>query len=308
MFIKKSKLISVILSIMLMFTLLPFLPKSTAYAAGQLRLSKDEITFDDYGFEWQKNRIETTVGSVAITGAESNDESIAKIERYGASYVEVAPVDAGTTFITIHGKGVSDKKVTITVTTGWEEDNLKENVRLYNNWYGSRKLEVFTFLKGSCSIKISSKKYTLKFTGNEDYSQIIKLKKLYALKTKIYLTFKAPSGTTFKKTYKMVANTSLVELNGSGKKIKATIYNSHKGDVVKIKYKGKYYSKKIKKDYDSKSYVVTFKVKKTVTKSASIKVEIKNSKKKTLLKGAYYTLRDGYWSEDMDDYDDSDFD
>ena len=295
----------------MIFAFIPFLPKSTAYAAGQLRLSTDDITFDNYGFEWKQDRIETTVGSVAITGAESDDESIATIDRWGSNYVEVKPVDAGKTFITIYGKGVSAKKVAITVTTDWEKDNLKENVRLYRDWYGTKKLEVFTFLKGTCSIKISGKTYKLNFTGNDDHSQIIKLKKRYALKTKIYLTFTAPSGTVFKKTYKIGSNTYLVALEGSGKKIKATIYNSHKGDIVKIKYKGKTYSKKIKKDYDQKSYTATFKVKKTVTKSASIKVEIKNAKKKTLLKGDYYTLRDGHWDEDMDyydDYDDSDYD
>ena len=87
---------------------------------------------------------------------------------------------------------------------------------------------------------------------------------------------------TYKKTVKLASGTWVPKASGKKKKLTLTVSNPHKGDVVKVTYKGKTYSKKIKKDKDGKLYKVTFTLKKKLKKNSSFKVVILNKDKKKL--------------------------
>ncbi|MBO6046361.1 MAG: hypothetical protein J6P61_01280, partial [Erysipelotrichaceae bacterium] len=251
MFIKKSKLISVILSIMLMFTLLPFLPGGKAFAAAELKLNKTSITIEDNYYEvWGDNLIKTEPGSAPITSAKSSNTDVVKVTRLGnynsngelIFYVEVEPVGIGSATLTINGKNAPSKTIPVTVTEDWAKDVLKEKIFMGYNWYGTKKIEIMAYVKGSGKLKVGSDTY--KFTTDGvNYSKIIKMKKRYAPKTKITLTFTDTNGTKITKYDKIYKNTYPVEINASKKTIKVTVYNAHKSDRVTVKYKSKTYTK-----------------------------------------------------------------
>ena len=314
MVIKKSKLISVILSIMLILTMLPFLPGGKAFAAAELKLNKTSITIDDKDYDvWGDDLVETEPGSAAITGVKSSNTSVVTVSTprsYSNNgrlvyYFYVTPISVGNAILTVTGENAASKTIPVTITENWEKDKLKERIHLGYNWYGTKKIEIMTYVKGSGKLKVGSDTY--KFTTDGvNYSKIIKMKKRYAPKTKITLTFTDTNGTKITKYDKITKSTYIVEINASKKAIKVTVYNAHKYDRVTVKYKSKTYTKKVSKDKDQKVTTLTFKVKKTVTSSASMKIKILTSKKKSLMGYTSYKLSNYHWDEDIDDYDDYD--
>ena len=306
MFIKKSKVISFIVSLCLLLTLTSFLPGNTCFAAAELKLDKTKVIIDDgeYYSVYGQNMIKTLTGSADITGAKSSNTSVASIKSWGSNYVEVKPVGVGSTTLTITGKNAASKTIPVTVTEQWAQDILNNNIYMAYNWYGTKKIEIIAFVKGTGKLKVGSDTYKFTASGVYDDYPIIKLKKRYNPKTKITLTFTDENGVTITKTAKITASTYPYEINAKSKTVKVTIYNAHKSDKVYLKYKGKTYTKKVSKDKDQKLTTLSFKVKKTVTKSATMKIKILTSKKKTLMSYQSFTLRDYHWDEDMDIYDD----
>jgi len=80
----------------------------------------------------------------------------------------------------------------------------------------------------------------------------------------------------------------------------------HKGDTVKLKYGGKTYQKKIKKNYDIKEAKLTFTLKKKLKKNSKITVIFYNTFNQKLgsesisLKNWYYDVAD---MDKIDDWD-----
>ena len=70
----------------------------------------------------------------------------------------------------------------------------------------------------------------------------------------------------------------------TGKTVEAECWNLYKGDVVKLTFKGKTYTKKIKKNFKNKKKTLKFKLKKKPAFDAKMKVVITTKAKKTLYK------------------------
>lgn len=161
------------------------------------------------------------------------------------------------------------------------KNQLKDEVSLECNWYGSKKLEVYAEPETKGTITISGKTY--KYDLQDKSKATIKLKKVYPLRTSIKL--KANNyGVTITKSYKFKNETWLSSAFITGKKVEADCFNLHKGDVVKLTFKGKTYTKKITKNFDNRKKTVVFKLKKKPAFDAKMKVVIVNKSKKNLFK------------------------
>jgi hypothetical protein len=125
-------------------------------------------------------------------------------------------------------------------------------------------------------------------------TKTIKLSKVYKLGTSIKLTLKK-NGATYSKTYKIYSGTALHSVKATKNKLKVKVYNLHKGDIVKVTYKSKTYTKVMKKSYNSKYHTVTFTPKKKLTKKSSLKCQILNKNKKVLVKKKTIKLAKWEW-------------
>ena len=125
-------------------------------------------------------------------------------------------------------------------------------------------------------------KTTYKFTVGESGRVKIKLKKVYKLNTKIKVTV-THNGYTVTRNFKFYSGASFDEVKASKHKVKILTNNLHRGDTIKVIYKKKAYTYKVKKNYDCKYKLFAIKVKKTIKKNSSLKIKIVNKDKKTLM-------------------------
>lgn len=245
-----------------------------AYAA-PIAFTQNSFTFvngEDSGVSFF-----TTDDSVDIKSAVSSNEKVASVRVTNYGILVVDPVGVGKAVITVTGEDSSTTKLDITVTDAYFINCLKDKSSVWNCWYGSKKLEVNSQPGAKCTLKVGKEKHSFKI-GNKGYVNV-KLKKLYKIGTKVTCTFKKGK-YSFTSKDKISSVTWFESVNAKKKTVKVTCYTLTKGDVVKLKYKGKTYTKKIKK---SKSYsTVKFKVKNKVKKNAKLKITIKNRYKQKL--------------------------
>ena len=299
----KRKLFATWIIILLIFAFMPVLPGSAAHAA-TFGMRESEWSFDEDNYSmsmWLPVQEDCTE---EIDKAESSNTSVAVVTTVKTNEINVKPAGIGNCTVTVTSKGGSTATIAITVKRDYYTHMLKSETE-YDFSYGDKviKLETLPGVKGS--LKVGKDKYT--FTANSKGNATIKLKKVYKLKTRCEYnaSWTVPGGTvTHKKSYKLDSQTWFQQADRTGsKKIKVEIYNPHKGDVIKLKYKGKTYTKKVKKDASYKSMAVTFKVKKKVSKSkATFSIKVLNKYKQTLDNKKKLEMIDGTTAEDDDDY------
>ena len=242
----------------------------------------------------------TTDDSVGIKSAVSSNEKVASVRTINYGILVIDPVGAGTAVITVTGEDSSTTKLDVTVTEAYFANSLKDSSSVWYCWYGNKKLEVSSQPGTKCTLKVGKEKHSFKI-GSKGYANV-KLKKLYKIGTKITCTFKKGKySATFKD--KISSVTWFESVSAKKKTVKVTCYTLTKGDVIKLKYKGKTYTKKIKK---SKAYsTVKFKVKNKVKKNAKLKITIKNKYKQKLYSEAV-VLDNGYYAAPDESEDEGD--
>ena len=250
-----------------------------SYAGGDFVLESDSIVFDEYSAEDSTEWIYTAGGSVAIKDAVSADENVATV-THTQSRIIVDPVKEGKTTITVTGINDLTFTVQVTVDRSYFTQRLKNYLSLSNYWYGTQKIYVYVYPGSKGTMKIG--KTTYKFTVGESGSVKIKLKKVYKLNTKIKVTV-THNGYTVTRNFKIYSGASFDEVKASKHKVKILTNNLHKGDTIKVIYKKKAYTYKVKKNYDCKYKLFAIKVKKTLKKNSSLKIKIVNKDKKTLM-------------------------
>ena len=283
----KKQLFASLLTLALVLSFMPLLPGGQAHAIEMLEEDM-QLTEYDYilsePYTYVKDNTE-------IESVSSSDTSVAKAYFKGA-LLEVLPLKHGKAVITVKAVDGTSTTVNVTITKAYMKGWLKHAIGVGCSWYGSKKYEVRGIPGASGTLKVGKKTYKIKKLGKSG-ERVIKLKKVPKLKTKIVLKLKA-DGQTVTKKFKVKSLTYISTVTGAGKKVKVNIYNIHKGDKVILKYKGKTYTKKIKKNYDDKYTSVTFKTKKKVGKSASMSLKVINKDKKTLEK-IKISLEDGLY-------------
>ena len=134
----------------------------------------------------------------------------------------------------------------------------------------------------------------------------VKVPGTYKIGTKLSCTYtyhytqgEEPKTISFTETYKIKKDSRVASayLKKGKKKIEISLENVHKGDVFKLTYKGKTYTKKIKKNYPVSKGNCTFtiKLKKKMTNSSKFKVKITNKYKQTLQNKTIKLKKGKYW-------------
>ena len=200
-------------------------------------------------------------------------------------YIGLYGLKPGSCVLTITDDyGGSDNEVTIPVTVTDKIIELRlKNSFFYDYYYGLRELELITMNGAEATIKVGSDVYE-PVSRREEYDHdaiTFKLNKVYKIGTKIVPTVTYGGITAQGKTHKIKSQTSTWGYKSTKKKpkvLKVEVRNLHKGDVVKVKYKGKTYkSAKYTKDTDYQTWKwVSVKLKKKMTASAKFKVWVVN--------------------------------
>ena len=225
-----------------------------------------------------------------IVDWESTDEKVATatietgsitIHPVGVGECDVAAIDEDGNKTTIH----------VTVKEKYIVKKIEHLTNIADVWYGTKKLTIESALGASGKVVIGKDIYNFKIPekGEEEYysfaTTTVKLKKVYKLNAKATVSLTVESNgvkCTYTKKVKLASGTWVPKASGKKKELTLTVSNPHKGDAVKVTYKGKTYSKKIKKDKDGKLYKVTFALKEKLKKNSSFKVVILNKDKKVL--------------------------
>ena len=225
-----------------------------------------------------------------IVDWESTDEKVAKADIQTGS-IDIKPVGVGECDVSAIDEDGNKTTIHVTVKKKYIVKKIGHLTNISNVWYGTKKLSIQSALGASGKVVIGKDTYKFKIPekGEEEYYSFadttVKLKKVYKLNTKAKVTLTVKSNgvkCTYKETVKLASGTWVPKASGKKKKLTLTVSNPHKGDVVKVTYKGKTFSKKIKKDQDGKLYKVTFTLKKKLKKSSSFIVVILNKDKKVL--------------------------
>lgn len=282
-----KKLIVVCLSLVMMLCMVQVLVHAeveiTPY--GDIEFNKySEDNYKEYYLVQDAPSVEKSIETV-----DSGNEDVVKIRDYDTISFKVEAVGEGETLI--HVKVVyedsegytrwENRSFKVTVTKDYMISRLKRQMFISDCWYGSKKLTVLSRPNTSGTLTVGKDKFSVKFGSSGE--KTIKLKKLYNLNTKV--SFKVTDGGyTATVNYKMSSNTESYEYKASKKYVKVTCFNLHKGDIIKVKYKNRTTTKKVKKNYNYKDKTYKIYTKRRLTKSAKFTVTIVNKKKKTLHK------------------------
>ena len=236
--------------------------------------------------------------SVGVASVVSADENVATAEISGTSngIVIINAVSEGATTVTATGEDGSTVDIEVTVTEYYMKSMLKLKSYIRGCRYGSKKVSITSLSKVTGTLTVGSDKYKFKTGAAGEAS--VKLKKVYKLDTAVKCKL-AWSGYTVTMKDTVLSATGFDEVKATKKKVKVDCYNLNKGDVVKLKYKGKVYTKKIKKKRASATLV--FAPKHKVKKNASLTITIKNKYKQKLYKETVKLADWSYYPPDDDD-------
>ena len=283
---KRNRIATLIFVIAVIIAFMPFVAGQKAHAMAEFKLKQTELTFTADSDEYEAINIED--GSCSIKSCEVDDPSIISIVNHD-TYVYVWPEKAGTTVLTLTGNDGKSIPVNVTVTEEAISGKVMFKTRITKCWYGTKKLKIESIEGTEGTVKVG--KDTYEFTIGNSGEKTIKLKKVYPLNTKVIVT--AVNGSFTKKiSTKLSSWTQVNSVKAYKKNIILRVFNVHKGDIVKVTYKGRTYSKKISTDKDGKECEITFKTRNSVSKTASLKLKIVNKSKKSLF-GEKAKLKDG---------------
>ena len=297
---------AVFLSLLLIAAFLPVLTGGTAHA-GTVRMNVSEYCFDGtkssvwiFGL-WPQNEDGSANEEAVIESATSSDPGIVAIDSVHSDQVEIKAAGIGTSTIDITFENGDTASVKVSVKKEYFKWFLKEYTLIDGFTYGRKTVKIDSVPGTYGSVKIGKKTY--KFKANSKGIAKIKLKKTYKLKTKYVLTVKnnkLAGKPSYKVKGKFTSDTYLSTASRAGdKKVRLVIHGLHTGDKVKLTYKGKTYTVKIKKKHLKKSSL-TIKLKKKIPKKdADFKLKIYNKYKQRLANDPF-TLFDGITTDPPD--------
>ena len=277
-----------------LFPLLFLLIRTTpAYAEPALKLQRNSVTFRADSGDDEEIMIDEN-DSAEIASAKSENSKIAAAQA-STDTVTITPKHVGSTKITVTGKDGSTAVINVKITRAFFKSYLSRQTHLSNCWYGTGKLVITGDPGTTGTVRIGTDTY--KYSTGSKYRAVIKLKKVYKLNAKVRVTIKN-HGCSYSFKTKLSSDTRFYDVRAKGKTIKVETFNVHKGDIVKVSYKGKTYSRKIRKNKDGKLYTVRLTAKKRVKKNASLTIQIINKKKKTLYQETIKLSKGRYTPED----------
>ena len=279
---RKSIKILLTLSLLLAFAVFPFVKPQKAYALDPFKFEKESVTLTNVAYEDENDGsvdFDITSDSCKIKGIDISEEAEAKIKiEWYSTYIRVWGLREckNVTFDAIGTSGVH-RTLQVTVDKSYMNAKLNDESKLGYICYGLSKVKAKSWKGATVKLKIGSKTYSKK-TDATSGKVTIPLSKVYKMDTKMTATF-TKDGYSASQKYVFGNGTFMVKATAKKKTIKVKCFNLHKGDIVKLKYKKKTYSKKITKNYHQKNKVVTFKVSKKVKPKNTFTVKIFNKYK-----------------------------
>ena len=275
------------------FALSPAFKPHNIRAAAELKLEETSLTLDTIEYEnkdnWSDNEsIYITEDSCSITSVDLSEEAkkIVKVD-FDSDHITVCGIGVGTCTFTVIGTGGS-VEVTVTITNNFMNEKLFASTEIYNNWYGTPKIGIKSMAGANIKMTIGGDTYTVKIP---DTGRVyIPLKKVYKPNTKIKVEISKAGGKATESDY-IYSKTNIKKAAAKKKTIKVKFFDLHKGDVLKLKYSGKVYTKKVKKNYSGKNKVVAFKVKSKVKPKKKFSVKVTNKYKQSLVKATFKTKK-----------------
>ena len=168
---------------------------------------------------------------------------------------------------------------------------VEDSCQPYSLYYGGKSFNIEALAGTKVSVRIGKEKKAKTITFSEDGTKKFAVKKAYKVGTKITCKFNY-YGHTFSKTSKVEAYTSLNYAKANKKKLRLEMYNVHKGDSIRVSYKGKKYTVRVKKNYDRKTHWFTVKLKEKMKKDTTFKIQVINKFKQQIYKAKVY-MQDG---------------
>lgn len=236
-----------------------------------------------------------------ITSAVSSDNKIATVDVAGdGAKIWIEPAGLGECKVTVIDEYSQKKEIKVTVAKNYIIGKMQSETSIWGRYYGSKKIRIETVPNCSGTLKVKNDTYPVSVGSSGE--KAIKLKRQYKLGDKVTLKLKW-NGLEFGLNSKIKSQTWSLSIKKVKKTLKVELHNLHKGDKVILKHKGKTYTKKIPKDYDSKTKYFTFKIQKPINGNGDkVVVTIKNKDGKRLNKNTY-VLKKGR-AEVEDDLDD----
>ena len=279
----------------LLIALFPVFSTQTVYAAGSFKMETDNVTLDSVYYDKEEGWVYgTTVyaeeDTCAIEGIKLDDDAkkIVTVD-YDLDHITIYGKKEGTGKITVFGEDAHNDTVTVTVTKNYMNQKLGAQTSLKPApWYGTTKLKIGTWPNSDITCVIGADTYKVK--SDKDGIAFVSLKKMYKINTKIRYTV-TNSGYSASKTWNFYNYTYIDKAAAKKKTVKVKFYNIHKGDVLKLKYGKKTYTKKVTKNYNNKYKVVAFRLKTRVKPKKTFTVKVSNKYKQPMYKVKFKTRK-----------------
>lgn len=243
-----------------------------------LKLETDQVVLDRVYYDDEEGLIDEVCIDVT---SDSCDIASINVPNESKKYISVRIDDTGRS-LWVKGKAVGSctfsvvgdegqpnpqpKPVTVTVKKEYFNTKLKCQSYVYDISYGTTTLKFYSWPNTSVKTVIGSDTYSV--TVGAGGTGKIKLKKVYKLGAIAKTTYTNGAYSATRK-HTFYSDTELLKAVAKKKTIKVKCYDLHKGDVVKLKYKKKTYSKKITKNYNDKYKKPHSKIKFQVKKGTS---------------------------------------
>lgn len=302
-----KRIATILLTLVLTLTFIPLVPNLAVYAS-------DGFDQDEYVIDAGYPRSELYMHcntKIAPHKVGVSDATVVQPMTVYDDGVSILPIGVGETNVYFFdgirpGTSMNCFTTKVIVTEAGLASAMKNlhEIEWDDLGYGSKKVRI----SGAKGTKYTIKSGSTKIASGtfESYAEkTVKLPKVYKVGTTLTYSVSYPytsGGTsktlTFTNKFKINKQSYVSEARlKSKKKIKISLENVHKGDVFKLTYKGKTYTKKIKKNYpkDSGDYTFTIKLKKKMTKNSKFKVKITNKYKQTLLKSTIKLHNGSFW-------------
>ena len=310
----KKRAAVILMAAALILSMIPLIPGGISYA-GEPNYGFEEQTviFDGTTYKNSQRYIRTDyyLGGMSfdnsnpdVAEAEWDDNGV-RVHVIGVGETQLSAYDGTLPETSSNWYAVDIKVTEAGLKAAVKSDHYFEDECL---GYGTRNLILKGQQGSEYTVKIAGSKVASGTMGSSGEAKI-SLKKVYKAGTKISLAVKyhysqdeVPKTMSATNEYKILKRSYVYDANlkKGGKKIRITLENVHKGDVLKLTWKGKTYTKKIKKDYDQNTVTYTIKLKKKMKSSSKFKVKITNKYKQTLLKQTI-KLKGGYYYRYSDD-------
>ncbi|MBQ6497005.1 MAG: hypothetical protein IJI74_07540 [Firmicutes bacterium] len=272
-------------SVALAFGVLP----QKAYAG----LDKDTYTFTKDTTLWVKTTAGETISAVTKSpDTGSQDPAYAVLE--GSKYFKIYPYSFGTcTFTALDENGKIIGTVKVTVTEEALDDIFKWENAVHSVFpYGEKYLIIGADKRWEGTeydLNIDGDSYTgtIDSTGKVQLDRIypfgtIVTGKLKGYRSGVAAMYEFPTSGEWALTCFCDVHVRATAKGKNKKKVKIYATNVHNGDVVKVKYAGKTYSKKVTKNFTDKTMTYTVKMKKKMKNNKWLKFRVTNKFKQEI--------------------------